>query len=113
MGRVAAGLADQVILTSDNPRSEDPLAIIAEIRGGIPPGTPVVVEADRGRAIDRAVASAHRGDVVVVAGKGHETTQVIGDQALPFDDRVVVEEALRRRATADAAHETRPTKGTH
>jgi UDP-N-acetylmuramoyl-L-alanyl-D-glutamate--2,6-diaminopimelate ligase len=112
MGQVAARLADQVLLTSDNPRSEDPLAIIAAVRAGTPAGSPVITEPDRRHAIDLAVASARPGGVVVVAGKGHETTQVIGDQALPFDDRVVARAALDRRASGGTTQPTtRSTKG--
>jgi UDP-N-acetylmuramoyl-L-alanyl-D-glutamate--2,6-diaminopimelate ligase len=111
MGRVAARLADRVLLTSDNPRSEDPLAIIADIQGGIPAGAPVRTEPDRRRAIERAIASARPGGVVVVAGKGHETTQVIGDRTVPFDDRVVARDAIDHLTTAGAAPATRPTKG--
>ncbi len=113
MGEVAARLADQVLLTSDNPRSEDPLAIIADIRGGIPAGVAVRTEPDRRRAIELAVASARPGGVVVVAGKGHETTQLIGDRARPFDDRVVAREALDHLAAAGTSQATRPTKGLH
>jgi UDP-N-acetylmuramoyl-L-alanyl-D-glutamate--2,6-diaminopimelate ligase len=96
MGEVATRLADDVILTSDNPRSEDPQAIIDDIRGGIPEGTGarVAVEPDRRRAIERAVAESRPGDVVVIAGKGHETTQTIGDTVRPFDDREVARAAL-------------------
>jgi UDP-N-acetylmuramoyl-L-alanyl-D-glutamate--2,6-diaminopimelate ligase len=96
MGEVATRLADDVVLTSDNPRSEDPLAIIDDIRAGIPPGAAatVAVEPDRGRAIERAVAGTRPGDVVVIAGKGHETTQTIGDTVRPFDDRAVARAAL-------------------
>jgi UDP-N-acetylmuramoyl-L-alanyl-D-glutamate--2,6-diaminopimelate ligase len=96
MGEVATRLADDVILTSDNPRSEDPLAIIDDIRAGIPAGAAatVAVEPDRRRAIERAVAEARPGDVVVIAGKGHETTQTIGDTVRPFDDRQVARASL-------------------
>jgi UDP-N-acetylmuramoyl-L-alanyl-D-glutamate--2,6-diaminopimelate ligase len=96
MGEVATRLADDVILTSDNPRSEDPLAIIDDIRAGIPAGAAatVAVEPDRRRAIERAVAEARPGDVVVIAGKGHETTQTIGDTVRPFDDREVARAGL-------------------
>jgi UDP-N-acetylmuramoyl-L-alanyl-D-glutamate--2,6-diaminopimelate ligase len=96
MGEVATRLADEAILTSDNPRSEDPLAIIDDIRAGIPAGAAatVAVEPDRRRAIERAVAEARPGDVVVIAGKGHETTQTIGDAVRPFDDREVARAAL-------------------
>jgi UDP-N-acetylmuramoyl-L-alanyl-D-glutamate--2,6-diaminopimelate ligase len=102
MGEVAARLADHVVLTSDNPRSEDPLAIIDEIRGGIPsPGTTggtaaaeVEVEPDRRAAIVAAVRAAGPGDLVLVAGKGHETMQFIGRTMVPFDDRAVARDAL-------------------
>jgi UDP-N-acetylmuramoyl-L-alanyl-D-glutamate--2,6-diaminopimelate ligase len=96
MGEVATRLADDVILTSDNPRSEDPLAIIDDIRAGIPPGAAatVTVEPDRRRAIESAVAEARPGDVVVIAGKGHESTQTIGDAVRPFDDREVARATL-------------------
>jgi len=96
MGEVATRLADDVILTSDNPRSEDPQAIIDDIRAGIPPGAgaTVAVEPDRRDAIGRAVADARPGDVVVLAGKGHETTQTAGDTVRPFDDREVARAAL-------------------
>ena len=107
MGEVAARLADQVVVTSDNPRSEDPLAIIAAIRDGIPAGAAVEVEPDRRRAIELAVGAARPGGVVVVAGKGHETTQVVGGEVLPFDDRVVAREALGGLAGAGQ----RATKG--
>ncbi|MDQ3146272.1 MAG: UDP-N-acetylmuramoyl-L-alanyl-D-glutamate--2,6-diaminopimelate ligase, partial [Actinomycetota bacterium] len=96
MGEVAARLSDLVVLTSDNPRSEDPDAIVAEIRSGVRGPGVVEVEADRRTAIAWALAEATEGDVVVVAGKGHETTQVLGDRALPFDDRVVVAEEWAR-----------------
>jgi UDP-N-acetylmuramoyl-L-alanyl-D-glutamate--2,6-diaminopimelate ligase len=100
MGGVAARLADDVIVTSDNPRSEDPLAIIDAIRAGIPPGrrAAVAVEPDRRRAIERAVDEARPGDVVVIAGKGHETTQTVGDTVRPFDDREVAGVALAAMA---------------
>jgi UDP-N-acetylmuramoyl-L-alanyl-D-glutamate--2,6-diaminopimelate ligase len=96
MGRIAAQYADRIYVTSDNPRSEDPLAIIREIEAGI--GTHRhVVESDRRRAIERAVAEAKHGDVVLIAGKGHETYQVVGDRTLPFDDAAVAREALALR----------------
>ena len=105
MGMVAARLSDVVIITSDNPRSEDPAAIIQEIRRGIPAGeaaserSPEVTEiVDRAEAIEHAVALARPGDVVLVAGKGHEKTQHIGDRVLAFDDGDVARAALSRRA---------------
>jgi UDP-N-acetylmuramoyl-L-alanyl-D-glutamate--2,6-diaminopimelate ligase len=96
MGEVAARLADGVVVTSDNPRSEDPQTIIDEIRAGIPgdAAATVAVEPDRRAAIERAVADAGPGDVIVIAGKGHETTQTTGDTAVPFDDREVARSAL-------------------
>jgi UDP-N-acetylmuramoyl-L-alanyl-D-glutamate--2,6-diaminopimelate ligase len=119
MGAVAARLSDLVVLTSDNPRSEDPLAIIEEIkRGFVPPDdrparkggvalapiqmTPWLAIPDREEAITRAVADAEPGDVVIVAGKGHETTQVIGSRVLPFDDASVSRQALLRRRQASS-----------
>jgi len=94
MGKAAAELADRVIVTSDNPRSEDPEAIIAEILEGT--GEEVEHETDRRRAIALAVESASPGDVVVVAGKGHEQGQEFeGGRKEPFDDVTVAREALR------------------
>ena len=98
MGAVAARLADQVVLTSDNPRSEDPSAIIDAVLAGIPDPSAVIVEPDRRRAIGAALAAAHEGDVVIVAGKGHETTQTTGDIVVPFDDRVVTRELIEERS---------------
>ena len=95
MGRLAAELADVAILTSDNPRSEDPLAIIEEVRAGAPA---LEVEPDRGVAIARAIEAARGGDVVLIAGKGHEQGQEIGATKLPFDDRAVARDALRALA---------------
>jgi UDP-N-acetylmuramoyl-L-alanyl-D-glutamate--2,6-diaminopimelate ligase len=94
MGAIAGQLADEVFLTSDNPRSEDPLAIIGEIRAGITCATPVNVEPDRRAAIFEAMRGANAGDVVVIAGKGHESTQQFADVAIVFDDRRVVREAM-------------------
>jgi len=96
MGAIGAALADRAVVTSDNPRSEDPLAIVDEIVAGVPAELRdrVVVEADRRRAIALALAEARAGDVVVIAGKGHESGQVIGTQKIPFDDRAVARELL-------------------
>ena len=94
MGRIATDLADLAIVTSDNPRSEEPEAIIAEILDGA--GSEAEVEADRREAIVRAVATAGEGDVVVIAGKGHEQGQQFADHTIPFDDREVASDALRR-----------------
>ena len=94
MGAVAARLADRVFVTSDNPRTEAPEAIIAEILAGIPAGTPVQVDADRRQAIAQAVAEAGPGDIVLVAGKGHEPYQEIHGVKHPFDDVCEVRKAM-------------------
>ena len=97
MGRVAAAGADVVVVTSDNPRSEDPEAIIAEIIEGIAaqrPGGPDRSLVDRRAAIEFAIGEARAGDVVLIAGKGHESGQVFADHTEPFDDRIVAREAL-------------------
>jgi UDP-N-acetylmuramoyl-L-alanyl-D-glutamate--2,6-diaminopimelate ligase len=98
MGRVAGRLADIPIATSDNPRSEDPEAILGEVERGLAASgaTKYLKIADRREAIRTAIGLANSGVVVVIAGKGHETTQVIGDRALPFDDRLVAAELARR-----------------
>ena len=93
MGRIAAELADRAIVTSDNPRSEDPDAIIEEVVAGAPGR--LEVDPDRRAAIERALEAAEPGDVVVIAGKGHEQGQEVGGTVLPFDDREVAREALR------------------
>ncbi len=95
MGEVAARLADRVVLTSDNPRTEDPLAIIEAIRVGMPAEAPVTVQPDRADAIATALSEAEPGDVVIIAGKGHEAVQVLGDTSVAFDDRQVARAALR------------------
>ncbi len=96
MGAVAAELADRIYLTSDNPRGEEPRAIVDAIASGI--GTREhVVELDRRLAIERAIREASSGDVVLVAGKGHEAYQIVGNRVVPFDDVAVVREALSRR----------------
>jgi UDP-N-acetylmuramoyl-L-alanyl-D-glutamate--2,6-diaminopimelate ligase len=97
MGAAAAALADEVVVTSDNPRSEDPEAIVAEIMAGIERAD-VRVEVDRRRAIADAVGLAAAGDVVVIAGKGHEQGQEFAEgRKEPFDDVTVAREALRAR----------------
>jgi UDP-N-acetylmuramoyl-L-alanyl-D-glutamate--2,6-diaminopimelate ligase len=101
MGAVAARLADEVILTSDNPRSERPAAILAEIEAGARGGAPVRVIEDRREAIQAAIDACGDGDALLIAGKGHETYQIIGERTLPFDDRVVAGDALRRRGYGD------------
>ncbi len=97
MGRIASDLADVAIVTSDNPRSEDPLAIIAEVVAGMDGDEQV--EPDRATAIERAVELARPGDVVVIAGKGHERGQEAGGSVAPFDDAEVAGEALRALKT--------------
>jgi UDP-N-acetylmuramoyl-L-alanyl-D-glutamate--2,6-diaminopimelate ligase len=98
MGEVAVRLADLAIVTSDNPRDEDPLRIISEVRSGIDAATErraeVVVEPDRRRAIELAIGRAGPGDVVLLAGRGHETTQEHHGHTVDFDDRLVAEEVL-------------------
>jgi UDP-N-acetylmuramoyl-L-alanyl-D-glutamate--2,6-diaminopimelate ligase len=119
MGRAACEGSDMAIVTSDNPRSEDPARIIEEIQRGITADTPgrsatqgrpdradhrdsersQLAIADRRAAIARAIELARPGDLVLVAGKGHEKYQVIGDRVLPFDDVAVAREALAKRRT--------------
>jgi UDP-N-acetylmuramoyl-L-alanyl-D-glutamate--2,6-diaminopimelate ligase len=96
MGSIATRLADLAVLTSDNPRSEDPVAIIDEVRAGCDGAARLVVEPDRRRAIAAALESAGAGDVVIVAGKGHESVQQIGGRSIEFNDRVVIAEELAR-----------------
>jgi len=103
MGAAASSLADVAILTSDNPRSEDPLAILAAMLDGVlsvpqADRARMTVEPDRAAAIWQAVSLAEPGDVIVVAGKGHETGQYVAGTVLPFDDRQVTAEALERLA---------------
>jgi UDP-N-acetylmuramoyl-L-alanyl-D-glutamate--2,6-diaminopimelate ligase len=87
MGAIAEALADRIVVTDDNPRGEDGDAIVAEILAGIRDHKRVTVERDRGRAVERAVRAALPGDVVLVAGKGHETEQVVGGKKLHYSDR--------------------------
>ncbi len=97
MGRVASALGDVVVLTSDNPRTESPGAIIDDVRRGVQFPERVEVIPDRAEAIRHAVARAGPDDLVLIAGKGHETTQIIGDEVHGFDDREVALEALDAR----------------
>ena len=108
MGAVAARLADVAIFTSDNPRSEDPLAILSAMLGGAlsvpqPDRAHVIVEPDRTAAISLAVGEAAKGDVVLIAGKGHERGQYVAGQMIPFDDREVAAGAVAARARAERA----------
>jgi UDP-N-acetylmuramoyl-L-alanyl-D-glutamate--2,6-diaminopimelate ligase len=110
MGAVAGRLSDFVVLTSDNPRSEDPDRIIEEIKLGLAPApepgapkrhtTPFATSPDRRLAIEQAIRSAKPGDLVIIAGKGHEKYQVIGDRTLPFDDVEAARAALGQRRAA-------------
>lgn len=97
MAKIAERLADHVIVTTDNPRTENPDLIIADILAGFDNDGAVTFVADRAQAITRAVISAAAEDVVLVAGKGHETYQIIGEERLPFDDAAEVEKALAQR----------------
>jgi UDP-N-acetylmuramoyl-L-alanyl-D-glutamate--2,6-diaminopimelate ligase len=114
MGKVAAAFSDLAIITSDNPRTEDPLEIIDDIEGGMESGSTryapeeikngftgkgYTVLADRKAAIDLAVSVADSEDIVLIAGKGHEDYQIVGTHKFPFDDRAVAREALFARGT--------------
>jgi UDP-N-acetylmuramoyl-L-alanyl-D-glutamate--2,6-diaminopimelate ligase len=100
MGAIAARLADAVVVTSDNPRTEDPQRILDDVLAGIPAGTELQVEADRASAIASAIAQAGPDDLVLIAGKGHEDYQILGTSKVHFDDREEAEMALRRRTAA-------------
>lgn len=97
MGEIAARLSDHVIITNDNPRSEDPLAIISNIVAGIPDSgrNSVEIEPDRAKAIEIGMSLTEAGDVLLVAGKGHEQYQIVGKEHLFFDDR---EQVLKANA---------------
>jgi len=95
MGAIASHLADRIVLTSDNPRSEDPLEIIAAVRAGV--AVPCEVEPDRARAIESAIVDAQPGDVVLIAGKGHENYQEVAGRRLPFSDMDAARSALALR----------------
>jgi UDP-N-acetylmuramoyl-L-alanyl-D-glutamate--2,6-diaminopimelate ligase len=97
MGQAAATGADLAVFTNDNPRSEEPAEILAAMSSGVPAGTRVLVEPDRRRAIAAAVGLAREGDVLLVAGKGHEQGQDIGGVIAPFDDRVELRAALNKQ----------------
>lgn len=97
MGEIASRLADRVFLTSDNPRSEDPHEIMRQVASGL--RGPHEAHVDRAEAIQRAIAAARAQDVVVIAGKGHETYQILGDRTLAFDDREVARAAIQAKVT--------------
>jgi UDP-N-acetylmuramoyl-L-alanyl-D-glutamate--2,6-diaminopimelate ligase len=110
MGQIAAGLADICIITSDNPRFEDPMDIIQIILEGVrkqglspynpddaiksPSARGYIVEPERSTAIDLAIRISRNWDMILIAGKGHETNQIIGNQTIPFDDRLIAKKAL-------------------
>jgi UDP-N-acetylmuramoyl-L-alanyl-D-glutamate--2,6-diaminopimelate ligase len=100
MGAIAARLADAVVVTSDNPRTEDPQRILDDVLAGIPAGTTLEVQVDRASAIAAAIADAGADDLVLIAGKGHEDYQILGTTKVHFDDREEAEKALRRRTAA-------------
>ncbi len=114
MGGVAVKASDLAILTSDNPRDEDPDVIIAEVLTGVDGGREnprLVVESDRRRAIRRALDAARPGDIVIIAGKGHETYQEIAGKRLPFDDAAEASAALSTRFASDPSSWTSPADG--
>jgi len=99
MTQSAVRYSDVVILTSDNPRSEDPSTILKDMKKGLKSGSPCILheDPDRETAIHKAIALAEAGDIVMILGKGHEDYQILGDRKIPFDDRVVAREALKRK----------------
>jgi UDP-N-acetylmuramoyl-L-alanyl-D-glutamate--2,6-diaminopimelate ligase len=115
MGYAASTLSDLAVLTSDNPRDEDPLTIIEQVRAGVadePVQGTFVVEPDRRRAIRQALGEARAGDVVVIAGKGHENYQEVAGRRLPFDDAVEARRALSTRFPTDPATWAVPSAAT-
>jgi len=99
MGRAAGEGSDLVVLTSDNPRSEEPIAIIQEaLAGVVETGTECVVREDRAEAIGDAIRAARKGDIVLIAGKGHEKVQILKDRTVPFDDVAVAAGVLKEIA---------------
>ncbi|MEM0516515.1 UDP-N-acetylmuramoyl-L-alanyl-D-glutamate--2,6-diaminopimelate ligase [Pseudoalteromonas sp. YIC-827] len=98
MAKAAQKYADRIVVTSDNPRSEDPQAILDDIRAGFSANLDVQYEIDRVKAIALAITQAQPGDIVLIAGKGHEDYQIIGDQVLPFCDRTLVQQLLAQGA---------------
>jgi UDP-N-acetylmuramoyl-L-alanyl-D-glutamate--2,6-diaminopimelate ligase len=98
MGEIAERLADIAVVTSDNPRTEDPEAIIDDIEKGMPRGNHVRIT-DRREAVHHAIALLEPDDCLLLAGKGHEIYQIIGTDTLPFDEREIVERAMAQRAS--------------
>jgi UDP-N-acetylmuramoyl-L-alanyl-D-glutamate--2,6-diaminopimelate ligase len=97
MGQIAAELADLAVVTSDNPRTEDPSRILQDILAGIPQSVEPIVISDRAQAIRTAIENAKPGDGVLIAGKGHEDYQILGTEKIHFDDREQAREALSAR----------------
>jgi UDP-N-acetylmuramoyl-L-alanyl-D-glutamate--2,6-diaminopimelate ligase len=104
MGAIAARFADRVVVTSDNPRSERPESIVAQILLGMPKSEAVAVQVDRAQAISEAVSNASANDVILLAGKGHEAVQEIAGVKTAFSDRIHAEQALNARADRVGAH---------
>ena len=98
MGAAAAAAADVIVVTSDNPRSEDPVAIVEQVAAGTRPARAVTTIVDREQAIAHAIAHAGAADVVLIAGKGHENYQIVGAEKRPFSDASQARAALERRA---------------
>ena len=98
MGEIGTTLADVAVITSDNPRSEDPDEIIKDILAGVPkhPNAKVIVEADRTQAIGKALEIAEENDVILLAGKGHETYQILSTGKIHYDEREVIANLLKR-----------------
>ena len=105
MGKIAGQLADLAVLTSDNPRSEDPMAILGEVEEGLRAAAagPYLVEPDRRRAIRLAIAQADERSLVIVAGKGHERVQIVGDREFAFSDHEEIRAALEERLGPEKA----------
>jgi UDP-N-acetylmuramoyl-L-alanyl-D-glutamate--2,6-diaminopimelate ligase len=97
MGAIAARLSDYAIVTSDNPRTEDPQRILDDVVAGIPSDTAMTVVGDRADAIRQAILEAQPGDGVIIAGKGHEDYQILGTEKIHFDDREQAHQALQQR----------------
>jgi len=97
MAAISARLADRSVITSDNPRTEDPQQILDDVVAGVPVGSELLVNGDRATAIATAVAEASVGDLVLIAGKGHEDYQILGTEKIHFDDREEAEKALKMR----------------
>jgi len=112
MGEVAGRLSDLTIITSDNPRTEDPMAIIADIVTGIAPtGGQYEIVPDRREAIDRAIQVAGPGDLVILAGKGHENYQIFKDRTIHFDDAETAAELLAQHSGREEPSDSDPLAG--